>query len=139
MRTDLKRGVTLSNPLFGVDTMFRYICAGCDNKCNLDVPMQIGKPWLCPIKGINVSWNDATKIQIDQDDDHPAYYGGSDNPYEAIKVIEANGWMEGFCLGNVHKYTVRKGKKTTDALEDLRKARDYLNFYIKHLEGMEHE
>jgi integrase len=30
--------------------------------------------------------------------DHPEHYGGADNPYEAIKVIEA--WDLGFCLGN---------------------------------------
>ena len=31
--------------------------------------------------------------------DHPTHYGGAENPYEAIKVIEA--WSLGFCLGNV--------------------------------------
>ena len=34
--------------------------------------------------------------------EHPAHYGGADNPYEAIKVIEA--WGLGFCLGNTIKY-----------------------------------
>lgn len=56
--------------------------------------------------------------------DHPAHYGGEQNPYEAIKVIEA--WELGFCLGNAVKYIVRAGKKG-DALEDLRKARWYLD------------
>lgn len=55
--------------------------------------------------------------------DHPAHYGGADNPYEAIKVIEA--WDLGFCLGNAVKYISRAGKKG-DALEDLKKARWYL-------------
>lgn len=32
--------------------------------------------------------------------DHPAHYGGKDNPYEAIKVIEA--WGLGFCLGIIY-------------------------------------
>jgi hypothetical protein len=32
---------------------------------------------------------------------HPQHYGGADNPYEAIKVIEA--WQLGFCLGNAVK------------------------------------
>jgi hypothetical protein len=40
---------------------------------------------------------------------HPAHYGGADNPYEAIKVIEA--WSLGFCLGNTVKYISRAGKK----------------------------
>ena len=47
---------------------------------------------------------------------HPAHYGGADNTYEAIKVIEA--WQLGFCLGNAVKYISRAGKKG-DALEDL--------------------
>jgi hypothetical protein len=55
--------------------------------------------------------------------DHPKHYGGEDNPYEAIKVIEA--WDLGFNLGNVVKYISRSGKKG-DALEDLQKARWYL-------------
>ena len=56
--------------------------------------------------------------------DHPPHYGGSDNPYEAIKVIEA--WSLGFCLGNAVKYISRAGKKG-DAIEDLKKARWYLD------------
>lgn len=56
--------------------------------------------------------------------DHPAHYGGADNPYEAIKVIEA--WGLGFCLGNAVKYLSRAGKKGS-RLEDLRKARWYID------------
>jgi hypothetical protein len=55
---------------------------------------------------------------------HPAHYGGADNPYEAIKVIDA--WGLGFCLGNTVKYISRAGKKGA-ALEDLKKARWYLD------------
>jgi hypothetical protein len=62
---------------------------------------------------------------------HPAHYGGADNPYEAIKVIEA--WELGFSLGNSVKYISRAGKKD-DALEDLKKARWYLNREIQNLE-----
>lgn len=58
---------------------------------------------------------------------HPAHYGGEDNPYEAIKVIEA--WGLGFCLGNTVKYISRAGKKGS-ALEDLKKAAWYLNHEI---------
>lgn len=61
--------------------------------------------------------------------EHQSYYGGADNPYEAIKVIEA--WELGFHLGNVLKYLARAGKKTPDVLEDLRKARWYLEREIK--------
>lgn len=64
--------------------------------------------------------------------DHPKHYGGADNPYEAIKVIEA--WGLGFCLGNVVKYLSRAGKKTESSLEDLHKAAWYLNRVIERLE-----
>lgn len=57
---------------------------------------------------------------------HPAHYGGEDNPYEAIKVIEA--WNLPFCVGNTVKYLCRAGKKSDDTLlEDLKKARWYLD------------
>lgn len=62
---------------------------------------------------------------------HPPHYGGADNPYEAIKVIEA--WGLGFSLGNAVKYISRAGKKG-DALEDLKKARWYLDRFIANLE-----
>ena len=63
--------------------------------------------------------------------DHPAHYGGEDNPYEAIKVIEA--WELGFCLGNTVKYIARAPRKKNE-LEDLKKARWYLDREIKRLE-----
>lgn len=62
---------------------------------------------------------------------HPAHYGGADNPYEAIKVIEA--WGLGFNLGNTVKYVSRAGKKG-DVLEDLKKARWYLDREIANME-----
>lgn len=60
---------------------------------------------------------------------HPSHYGGEDNPYEAIKVIEAHNL--GFHLGNAIKYILRAGKKTSDSTEDLEKAIFYLNRYIQ--------
>jgi hypothetical protein len=62
---------------------------------------------------------------------HPAHYGGADNTYEAIKVIEA--WGLGFCLGNTVKYISRAGKKD-DIVQDLKKARWYLDREIAQLE-----
>lgn len=67
--------------------------------------------------------------------DHPHYYGGKDNPYEAIKVIFALGWGRGFCLGNTLKYMTRAGSKHDDALHDLKKAAWYLDAYVRHLEN----
>lgn len=63
---------------------------------------------------------------------HPNHYGGGDNPYEAIKVIEA--WELGFCLGNTVKYISRAGKKG-DEIEDLKKAEWYLRRHIQQLEA----
>lgn len=77
---------------------------------------------------------------------HPDHYGGKDNPYEAIKVIDA--WNLSFCLGNALKYISRAGRKplngdlftTQEAhdeavrkgrLQDLRKARWYLDHEIE--------
>lgn len=63
---------------------------------------------------------------------HPVHYGGADNIYEAIKVIEA--WELGFALGNTVKYISRAGKKNSaDEIEDLKKARWYLDRRIEQL------
>ena len=65
--------------------------------------------------------------------DHPAHYGGADNPYEAIKVIRA--WNVCFCIGNTLKYLSRAGKKGGQSeLQDLKKARWYLDWKINELE-----
>lgn len=63
---------------------------------------------------------------------HPAHYGGAENPYEAIKVIEA--WGLGFCLGNAVKYISRAGRKVDPTIQDLKKARWYLDREIANLE-----
>lgn len=62
---------------------------------------------------------------------HPKHYGGDNNIYETIKVIEA--WELDFHLGNVVKYISRAGKKE-DILEDLKKAKWYLERKISLLE-----
>lgn len=73
------------------------------------------------------------KPEIDEAVEHPAHYGGADNPYEVIKVIEA--WGLGFVLGNVVKYVARAGKKPGNSeVQDLKKARDYINKRIEQLE-----
>jgi len=64
---------------------------------------------------------------------HPSHYGGGNNEYEAIKVIDA--WDLGFSLGNTVKYISRAGKKGTDKeLIDLKKALWYLQHHINQLE-----
>lgn len=65
--------------------------------------------------------------------DHPDHYGGKDNPYEAIQVIEA--WDLNFHLGNVVKYISRAGKKG-EGLEDLEKALWYLSRHVENVQNI---
>lgn len=63
--------------------------------------------------------------------DHPDHYR-RDTGHEAIDVIEA--WDLGFCLGNAIKYIARAGHKG-DAIEDLEKARWYIDREIQRRRG----
>ncbi len=62
----------------------------------------------------------------------PPHYTSS-----AVEVIDAiEGWQLGYHLGNVVKYIARAGKKDpAKVVEDLRKARWYLDRHIASLEG----
>ena len=65
---------------------------------------------------------------------HPPHYtatGAKCKCGEAIEVIQITRELN-FCLGNVVKYILRAGKKG-DRLEDLRKARRYIDFEIERL------
>jgi len=69
---------------------------------------------------------------MDEKVNHPAHYGGEENTYEAIKVIEA--WGLGFNDGNAVKYIARAGKKDpATRREDLKKAVWYLNREIENV------
>ena len=61
---------------------------------------------------------------------HPPHY--TFGSHEPIDVIED--WKLSFCLGNVVQYIARAGRKSSDRLEDLKKARWYLNREIEQLE-----
>jgi hypothetical protein len=63
-----------------------------------------------------------TKEQLERVN-HPMHYGGAENPYEVIKVIEA--WKLNFNLGNCAKYIGRADLKG-DRLENLEKGAFYL-------------
>lgn len=79
-----------------------------------------------------------TDFQQSSNVNHPSYYGGADNPYEAIKIIDALGLTKGFCLGSAIKYLVREGSKQDNpAVQDLQKAAWYLNYYIDYLNKKE--
>ena len=62
---------------------------------------------------------------------HPKHYAEG-RKYEPINVIQD--WKLDFCLGNVVKYVSRAGRKD-NALEDLEKAKFYLEHKIKELRG----
>jgi hypothetical protein len=61
---------------------------------------------------------------------HPAHYAAG-RKYEPIEVIAD--WELGFALGNAVKYISRAGRKG-DAVEDLKKARFYLDWEIRRME-----
>lgn len=67
--------------------------------------------------------------------DHPPHYGGSDDPYEAIKVIEA--WGATFNIGTALKYLRRHGRKDgVSEVQDLKKAVFYIQREIGLLTGV---
>ena len=71
---------------------------------------------------------------MNDDPVNPAHYRFAGDVYEPIKVIRA--WSLGFALGNAIKYIARAGRKNpATMIEDLRKARWYLDYEIKALEG----
>lgn len=61
---------------------------------------------------------------------HPSHYGGENNPYEVVKVIEDWGLHRDFYVANAIKYIARAGKKG-DIIEDLNKAIWYLKARAK--------
>lgn len=70
--------------------------------------------------------------------EHPDHYNAGG--IEVIKAIEAWGFGEGFNKGNAIKYIVRAGKKDPlREVEDLKKARQYIDFEIERLERREAE
>ena len=75
--------------------------------------------------------DDGLSIWTDEEVDHPPYYGGKDNFYEAINVIEA--WDLNFHCGNVVKYIARH-KEKNNAKQDIEKALWYLQRYLETLE-----
>lgn len=61
---------------------------------------------------------------------NPSHYGGAENVYEVVKVLEAWGLDRCFYLGSCIKYIQRAGKKDPNKyIEDLEKAKEYI---LKH-------
>lgn len=102
-----------------------------NNTIDLDMPDTVNLPYLkSTITPAAIGWPIG---DIKEHVNHPSHYGGEDNIYEAIKVIEA--WDLGFCLGNAIKYISRAGKKDNNSyLQDLKKAKWYLDREIAKFE-----
>jgi len=64
---------------------------------------------------------------------HPAHY--NNGLIEVIDIIDDASLNEGFCVGNVIKYILRAPHKGSE-LEDLKKAKWYLERRISHLEDL---
>ena len=65
---------------------------------------------------------------------HPKHYGGADNPFETIKVLEA--WLTpeefvGFLKGNSIKYQSRHRQK--GGFEDLEKSKWYQDYLVDYM------
>lgn len=72
------------------------------------------------------------RIAADDAVEHPSHY--TRGRFETIDVIED--WGLGFCLGNAVKYISRAGHKDPSrTVEDLKKARWYLERHIAQLEA----
>ena len=79
--------------------------------------------------------------RYDPNVNHPAHYNAGE--IEVIDAIAEWGFLKGFCLGNTIKYIARhevKHRRTAKRHEDLRKAKWYLDFYLRWIEeGEKHE
>lgn len=77
-----------------------------------------------------VAYSEKTKQDVTKENvEHPSHYNAHN--IEVIDFIQD--WELNFCLGNVIKYVCRSPYKGTQ-IEDLKKAREYLDFEIKRLE-----
>lgn len=75
-----------------------------------------------------------------KDNAHASYYGGKNDTYEAIKVINAwsdkNNWngKQGFTYGTVLRYISRAGhKKGNSEAQDVQKCINYLQMHLDNL------
>lgn len=107
-------------------------CKYCDkwaycDECEKDMPVASFGGAEVQCLGCGDSWVMA-KITVSAID-HPQHYNAG--KFEVIEVIQD--WKLGFCEGNVVKYVARAEHKG-EQLEDLKKARWYLDYRISELE-----
>lgn len=118
----------------------------CHKLSDLQIALHIGVslPFVCRVRRSLSTYNDS-KSDVHTSDDGRVMPEVSDRPadpidrpahytYSAIEPIDAiEAWELGFHLGNVVKYIARAGRKGSE-IQDLKKARWYLDRAIKHLE-----
>lgn len=63
---------------------------------------------------------------------HPPHYTSHPSGVEAIEITK----HMNFCLGNVVKYVLRCDHKHADAVQDLKKAMQYLQYEIDRREAL---
>ena len=89
-----------------------------------------------PAHPYDLIWSKLRSTMADKSDlvNHPPHYTAGS--IEHIEYVEdREGWALGYCLGNATKYLHRAGLKTgAESLEDLKKARWYLDRYIQFAE-----
>lgn len=67
--------------------------------------------------------------------ERPEHYGGEENPFEPIKIIEY--YDLNFNMGNAIKYVLRARKMPrVKEIDDLKKAYTYIGFEIRRLEQL---
>lgn len=123
--------------------MTTYKCTRCDNNCVLTAPNISRVPWLCPLKGVTIQWEqveeetdsirqDVEKLIEKYENDvvnHPNHYVEG-RKYEPVDVAEDWELDKDAYLFNVFTYISRAGRKD-DIVQDLEKARWYLDRRIK--------
>jgi hypothetical protein len=115
------KSYTIYNDL--LDT-FEQSFKGCNEILATDVMKELQDNWLIEDRQV-ISQNEENKPL--EKVNHPNHYGGENNVYEAIKIIEAHDLN--FVEGNVIKYLLRYKKK--NGFEDLEKALWYMNRLVE--------
>lgn len=117
------------------------MCKRCKYPCVISVDKRSTeglKLQYCPIFGQDVKWEMTKNTTVDGKEyvaqkGTKDYYGGADNPYECIKVLEHWGLTNDYYISTAIAYLCRNGKKDGQK-SDLEKAVWFLNKKIDSLE-----
>lgn len=111
------------------------VLAGANGVCRITISLADKDLLSWAMNEISRAKDEANQTEtLPQNDvvNRPAHY--TDGKIEVIEFIEDK--KLGFCLGNAVKYIARAGKKDpTKEVEDLKKARWYIERRIKEIEG----